>query len=72
MRGAGLSPVKLSLLAGSDASPINALKGLPTVVLGPGVHNPHTVQEHINVSELVKGSEVVLSLIEEAVRQGRG
>ena len=72
MQAAGLSPVKLSLLAGSDASPINALKGLPTVVLGPGVHSPHTVQEHINVSELVKGSEVVLSLVQEAVRQGRG
>lgn len=68
IRGIGLEPRKEAVMGGSDASPLNVLKGLPTVVMGPGVHNIHTVQEHLNLQELVKGSELVLSLIEEAVR----
>lgn len=66
MRRAGLEPNMTFSMGGSDASPLNNVKGLPTVLLGNGVSQEHTVDEHINVDDLVKGSRVVVSLIEQA------
>ncbi len=68
MRKAGLEPNLTFSMGGSDASPLNNIKGLPTVLLGNGVSQEHTVDEHINVDDLVKGSKVLVSLIEQAVR----
>ena len=67
MRKAGLEPNLTFSMGGSDASPLNNIKGLPTVLLGNGVSQEHTVDEHINVDDLVKGSKVLVSLIEQAV-----
>ena len=68
MRNAGVEPNLTFSMGGSDASPLNNVKGLPTVLLGNGVSQEHTVEEHINVNDLVKGSRVLVSLIEQAVR----
>ena len=68
MRNAGVEPNLTFSMGGSDASPLNNVKGLPTVLLGNGVSQEHTVDEHINVNDLVKGSRVLVSLIEQAVR----
>ena len=68
MRAAGLEPNLTFSMGGSDASPLNNVKGLPTVLLGNGVSQEHTVEEHINVDDLVQGSKVLVSLIEQAVR----
>ena len=71
MRRAGLEPNLTFSMGGSDASPLNNIKGLPTVLLGNGVHEEHTINEHINVSNLVEGSKVLVSLIEQAAEGKR-
>lgn len=67
MLRAGVTATKTFEMAGSDASPLNAEKGLPTVLLGNGVQQMHTVQEHINIADLEKGSQVILGLIQQGV-----
>lgn len=67
MRNAGLQPELTFSLGGSDAGPLNNIKHLPTVLLGNGVQEEHTVHEHINTSALLEGSRVVVSLIQQAV-----
>jgi len=47
---------------GSDANDLNA-KGLPTVVLGSGLRDPHTVDESFAVDDLVALSRLVVELI---------
>lgn len=68
MRKAGIEPNFTFSMGGSDASPLNNVKGLPTILLGNGVHEEHTVEEHINIDDLVKGSKVLVSLIEQAAQ----
>jgi len=47
---------------GSDANDLNA-KGLPTVVLGSGLRDPHTVEESFAVADLVLLSRLAAELI---------
>jgi tripeptide aminopeptidase len=47
---------------GSDANILNA-KGLPSVVLGTGMVDPHTVSEHIAVKDLVLLTALTLELV---------
>ena len=47
---------------GSDANILNA-KGLPSVVLGTGMVDPHTVNEHIAVKDLVLLTALTLELV---------
>ncbi len=58
----GLDPSLGSSGGGSDANEYN-LKGLPSVVLGTGMTAPHTLQEHIAVSDLVLLSRLVIELM---------
>ncbi len=51
---------------GSDANDLNA-KGLPTVVLGSGLRDPHTLEESFAVADLVSLSRLVVGLIAVAV-----
>ncbi len=46
---------------GLDANYLNA-KGLPTVTLGAGQHNPHTVDEYVDVQEYVDGCRLVTGI----------
>lgn len=62
MRRLALEPVITSTGGGSDANEFN-VNGLPTVVIGTGMTAPHTLQEHIAVSDLVLLSRLVVEII---------
>ncbi len=47
---------------GSDANIINA-GGVPTVIIGTGMHAYHTVHEYIETADLHKGAAIVAQLI---------
>jgi len=46
---------------GLDANYLNA-KGVPTVTLGAGQHNPHTVDEYVDVREYLDGCRLVTAI----------
>jgi len=46
---------------GLDANYLNA-KGLPTVTLGAGQHNPHTVDEYVDVREYLDGCRMIAAI----------
>lgn len=52
---------------GSDANIFNGM-GVPTVNLAVGYEDIHTTNERIHVSDLVRTSELVVALIEEAAK----
>lgn len=52
---------------GSDANIFNGM-GVPTVNLAVGYEDIHTTSERIHVSDLVRTSELVVALIEEAAK----
>jgi tripeptide aminopeptidase len=64
----GRTPRLLQSGGGSDANVICG-KGIPTVNLGVGYEHIHTVKERIAIKELVKTSELVLVLIDQAVEK---
>ncbi len=46
---------------GLDANYLNA-KGVPTVTLGAGQHNPHTVDEYVDVQEYLDGCRLLTAI----------
>jgi tripeptide aminopeptidase len=52
---------------GSDANIFNGL-GVPTVNLAVGYNEIHTTKENIAISDLVKTAELVVTLVQEAVK----
>ncbi|MEE4311824.1 MAG: M20/M25/M40 family metallo-hydrolase [candidate division KSB1 bacterium] len=62
MRLMNIEPDPLKYYGGSDANVLNA-KGIDTVNLGIGVQNPHSKDEHIEKSQLVKSAELVMRLL---------
>lgn len=60
--GCNLIPVLTSRGGGSDANVFN-LKGLEAVNLGVGIYCDHTPDEYIAIDDLVKCSEMLLSLM---------
>lgn len=67
MQTAGVAPEKTSSMGGIDGNYINS-KGLPTVGIGDGGHNEHTVKEYTTWGELVKGTAVVMTLIAQTAK----
>jgi len=63
----GLIPQIISSCGGSDANELNA-KGIQTVVLGMGGHDFHSPQERVAISELVRLSELIATLVVESCR----
>jgi len=59
---AGLKPVYKQTGGGSDANIFNAA-GVPTVILGSGMHQVHTTKEYANINEIIKGAEVLLNMV---------
>lgn len=51
---------------GLDANFLN-VKGVPTVTLGAGQHNPHTVDEYADVEEYLTCCRLLLQIVEDAV-----
>jgi tripeptide aminopeptidase len=61
LRHVGIEPRRIVICGGTDASILNA-KGIQTVALGTGMMNPHTVEESIAESEMVRAAEVIVQL----------
>ncbi|RYM05095.1 M20/M25/M40 family metallo-hydrolase [Sporolactobacillus sp. THM7-7] len=64
----GRIPRLLKSGGGSDANVITG-KGIPTLNLGVGYEKIHTTKEQIAIAELVKTSELVLSLMNQAIKR---
>jgi tripeptide aminopeptidase len=65
IKAAGLKPNPLIMDAGLDANNFNE-KGLPTVTLGTGSHQFHTVDEYVNISEYLTACEVLLNIAQQS------
>lgn len=59
---AGIKAKVISTMGGSDGNYMN-IKGLPTVVIGSGAHLQHTEREYTSINELVRGTQVIMSII---------
>jgi tripeptide aminopeptidase len=57
----GLDAKRQRLFGGLDANWLNAY-GLPTVTLGTGAHNPHTVGEYLDIGEFLTSCEIAIRL----------
>ena len=60
-RRLGLEPSLVIGNGGLDANYMNA-KGVPTVTLGAGQHNPHTVDEYVDIGEFLGGCRLLVEL----------
>lgn len=65
IRAAGLEPTYRIAQGGSDANVLNA-RGLPTAVMGCGMHGAHSVGERANLPEMQQSVAVLM----ESVRAG--
>jgi tripeptide aminopeptidase len=61
VEAAGLKPRPLVMDAGLDANNFNE-KGLPTVTLGTGSHQFHTVDEYVDIREYLTACEILLNI----------
>lgn len=66
VQSVGRQPQLLSSGGGSDANVING-KGIPVINMGIGYEQIHTTKERLPVSELIKTSELIMALIQQAV-----
>jgi tripeptide aminopeptidase len=57
----GLTPKLRIADGGLDANFLNA-KGVPTVTLGAGQHNIHTVDEYVDLEEFVTGCQLLVAI----------
>lgn len=64
-RKLGLASELAAMGGGSDANTFNE-RGLPSVALGIGMEQPHTLEEHIRIEDLVRSTEYLVELIAEA------
>jgi tripeptide aminopeptidase len=64
----GLKPHTFSSGGGSDANMFNG-NGVPTVNLAVGYEHIHTTNEQIKADDLVKTTELVLSIIQETLKK---
>jgi len=60
-RAIGLDPAVVAMDGGLDANPLNAA-GLPTVTLGAGQHNPHSLDEYVAIPEYLDACRLALRL----------
>ena len=61
IRDLGLTPLLKIANGGLDANWLNR-KGIPTVTLGAGQHNAHTLKEYVDIEEYLGGCDLALSL----------
>lgn len=60
-RALGLKPHTRISDGGYDASSLN-LKSIPTVTIGAGQHNPHTLDEYVDIREYLSGCRYAVAL----------
>ena len=61
IRAAGGTPSSLVGQGGQDANILNA-RGVPTVAIGTGAHNPHTPEEYARIDEMVRAASQVFAI----------
>lgn len=62
VKDSGFTPTLVKKWACSDANIFNA-NGIRTLNLGDGVNDPHTVRESVSVNDILRLSELIISLI---------
>ena len=60
-RSLGLSPRLVTVTGGLDANALNE-KGIPTITLGAGQHNAHTLNEYVDLDEYLIGCRLAIAL----------
>ena len=65
VRALGLTPTTELINGGLDANPL-VEHGIPTVTLGAGQHNAHSVDEYVDLTEYLTGCRLVLELMRAA------
>ncbi|MBU0687429.1 MAG: M20/M25/M40 family metallo-hydrolase [Candidatus Margulisbacteria bacterium] len=63
----GIQPITKPTGGGSDANIFNA-SGIPSVIIGLGARNLHTIKENIPIQDLVRGTELLLQIVKEAAQ----
>ncbi|MFC1559736.1 M20/M25/M40 family metallo-hydrolase [Candidatus Margulisiibacteriota bacterium] len=63
----GLKPKVKATGGGSDANIFSAF-GIPCLIIGAGADNVHTNKENVAVSDMYKGAQFLLEIIQEAAR----
>jgi len=66
LRSTGIRPKVKATGGGSDANIFNGL-GIPSIILGAGADNVHTVRENVKLDDMEKGCEIAVNLIKESV-----
>jgi tripeptide aminopeptidase len=61
-KAVGLEPEFVASGGGSDANIFNA-HGIRTLVLSPGAMSVHTTEEHIALADMVKCTELLVSVL---------
>jgi tripeptide aminopeptidase len=69
IRAIGREPRQFESGGGSDANMFNG-NGVPTVNLAVGYEDIHTTNERIRADDIVKVTELVLSIVAETVKRG--
>lgn len=62
----GFKPQRITSQGGSDANTYNA-RGLPTVVFGCGMHEPHSSREYANLNEMNDCAQILLDVVQTAL-----
>ena len=65
LKALGLEAIPEVTNGGLDANFYN-VKGIPTVTLGAGQHNPHTVDEYADVPEYLTACRLLLRIVADA------
>ncbi len=68
VKKAGLKPILKETGGGSDANIFNA-DGVPTIIMGVGAHRVHTHAEMVAIKDMIRGTEVILYLLEELANE---
>jgi tripeptide aminopeptidase len=64
LKVSGIRPVLKRTGGGSDANVFN-LRGIPSIIMGVGMDKVHTTAERVKIADMVKGTEILLKIIEE-------
>jgi tripeptide aminopeptidase len=68
VRSAGVEPAVKKTGGGSDANVFNAA-GVQTIIMGVGADQVHTLGERLAIADLIKGTEIIVKLLEELSRE---
>ncbi len=63
VKSAGIKPIVKQTGGGSDANVFNAL-GIPTIIIGVGADHVHTKKERLPIKDFIKGTEIIIKLLE--------